>query len=285
MFASTVWEQGVNRLSQAKKGNNKRQNDAKPVWFNHAPESLYETTPLTLKIRLDLSDFYISLQELDEIRFMSDLEQVGFDVQSGQGLVLQADENKPGVFYADLAMESYRRDVAFKWVFMHQEELYWEKLPGHANHTILIEQGRSEAVLALQYSKELGRFIPDVASCSGVTYSPFAELAQEYGQAYANSEHSYQQLLFDFMNNRQSTAWQNYLQWKQLNAQRDIDDMTMMYADYLAETSSVDQAMSLLSAQQEHQPNLFRKNQLEYHKAELLHRHGFIEEAKQRYRF
>jgi len=80
LFASTVWEQGVNRLSQAKKGNNKRQNDAKPVWFNHAPESLYETTPLTLKIRLDLSDFYISLPELGEIRCMSDLEQAGCDV-------------------------------------------------------------------------------------------------------------------------------------------------------------------------------------------------------------
>jgi hypothetical protein len=105
-----------------------------------------------------------------------------------------------------------------------------------------------------------------------------------YAHDYEQSEHRYQHLLFDWMNGRQTQAWQAYLQWKQVNAPREIDDLPMMYVDYLAETVSLEQALTELESLREQETNRFRKTQLRYHRAELLHRHGQVNQARLLYK-
>lgn len=277
------WESGANRVvATGKAGNPSPKVDV----FDHLPEQVILTAPMTVNVSVNLLQFYIPTQQIDELRVMADIPGVGFMAEHGEGLVLKESAEEVGLWQARLIIPAGgRRDFAFKLFMVSEGQSFWETIPGHANHVALLQTGESEALVYLNYQAEAGRFEVAEEQTKGVVVDAFEPLKAIYGAEYPQTEHAYMEVLHTFAGGAQEQAWQHYGEWKAANpGGREIDDMVMLYADYVATSASVEQAQLFLHEQVALEANSYRKAQLSYHEGELLQRHGKNEQAKQLYK-
>lgn len=279
---SVEWESGANRILVSTKEKAKKTN-VDVDFFDRVPVDALNKKVKKIQISINLTQFYLSTGELDEVRLMADIPGVGFLADQGEGLLLSESKKNSDIWEATLTLPiGSRKDFSFKLYFSANGEVRWESIPGHANHVAVMESNSDEITLAMQYDGEQGRFVPMNNLTKGVVVDDFAPIKALYANEYKFTEHAYMEVLSLFALGQEERAWEGYKKWRQSNPEgREIDDMVMLYADYIATTSGLEQAQRLLDSEALKEKNEYRKVQFAYHKGELLQRLGKNKEAKE----
>lgn len=266
-----VWEEGANRQVEVP-----TQRTRLPVVFFSDVESAGLIQDQAVTFVVDAREALFYDEPPDGLALLGSRSPLGWALETDR--IALADADADGFWEATVTfLEGTLPDIAFKLAYQVQGEWVWEKLPGHSDHVVLLDESASQSVYALRYDKATRRI---VAATSDGLLDQYGALVQALGARGSRSVYRYyeaMQLLNQGNPLEARSAYDAYTShW---NEERQIDDFDYAWAHELAQNGDVGGALAYCEQRYEETVSAKRKAHFVYLSGEILLGQGMHDQA------
>lgn len=235
---------------------------------------------LHVAVVLDLSEFYLPEDEIEEVAILGGRSPLSFDLNAPR-IMKKLDD---GIQWGARFTFPYgtAKDIPIKFAWKTNGQWEWEWLPGHTIHALLLDDSHSQQLVRMRYNPET-RTIGAAHGSEAVVDNWGAIFAMQGALApYSKYRYEYAMQLMEAGN--MEAAEEVFTDFEQRYAGGDeVNDYYYRKAEHLAMQGGIETALNLLEQQHHKERDPYRKAYYRYRQAEVLMLAGHHREASLRF--
>jgi tetratricopeptide (TPR) repeat protein len=260
------WEEGTNRIYTGEPSGNitgQLRGFGGAQLANH----------IQVAITLDLTDYRVNGHPIEEVMLQGGRAPLGWDMPD-HGIALNSTDSNTWSTKVVMPAGS-PADVPFKFAWKADGVWYWEHLPGHVDHLMIIHAPATSAYIHLGYNHESGR-VEAIASQSA-QLDNYEQAAETYR---ASRRYRYFRAIELLEDGEMDAARQLYDAHRNDYPPVYIDDFEFIWAHVLAGQERIAEALIFVRENAEKETNDWRRAYFHYLEGEILLNSGQVEAAQ-----